>query len=159
MARRSREVWQLELDLSALSALERIRYLGERCHRSCRDHGGERAPQHRQHHGLRHVSVAGEKSRAKLADAGWGQNPYIEPGSPWENGHCESFNGNLRDELLNDEIFYSLKEAQIVIEQWRKPYNTVRPHSSIGYPPQSSEFANQILLRRIPIWLKKKNPT
>ena len=57
---------------------------------------------------------------------------YIEPGSPWENGYCESFNGKLRDELLNGEIFYSLKEAQIVIEQWRKHYNTVRPHSSLN---------------------------
>jgi putative transposase len=60
---------------------------------------------------------------------------YIEPGSPWENGYCESFNGKLRDELLNGENFYSLKEAQIVIEQWRKHYNTVRPHSSLGYRP------------------------
>ena len=50
---------------------------------------------------------------------------FIEPGSPWENGYCESFNGKLRDELLNGEIFYSLKEAQIVIEQWRKHYNTI----------------------------------
>ena len=51
---------------------------------------------------------------------------YIEPGSLWENGFCESFNGKLRDECLNGEIFYSLKEAQIVIERWRKEYNTVR---------------------------------
>ena len=55
---------------------------------------------------------------------------YIEAGSPWENGYCESFNGKLRDELLNGEIFYTLKEAQIVIESWRRHYNTVRPHSS-----------------------------
>ena len=54
----------------------------------------------------------------------------IEPGSPWENGYCESFNGKLRDECLNGEIFYSLKEAQIVIEQWREEYNTRRPHSA-----------------------------
>jgi len=60
---------------------------------------------------------------------------YIEPGSPWENGYCESFNGKLRDELLNGEIFYSLKEAQIVIEQWRVEYNTRRPHSALGYRP------------------------
>jgi putative transposase len=60
---------------------------------------------------------------------------YIEPGSPWENGYCESFNGKLRDECLNGEIFYSLKEAQVVIEQWRVQYNTVRPHSSLGYRP------------------------
>jgi transposase InsO family protein len=60
---------------------------------------------------------------------------YIEPGSPWENGYCESFNGKLRDECLNGEIFYSLKEAQIVIEQWRMEYNTRRPHSALGYRP------------------------
>jgi len=57
---------------------------------------------------------------------------YIEPGSPWENGYCESFNGKLRDECLNGEIVYSLKEAQVVIEQWRVEYNTRRPHSSLG---------------------------
>ena len=60
---------------------------------------------------------------------------YIEPGSPWENGYCESFNGKLRDECLNGEIFYSLKEAQIIIESWRKHYNTKRPHSALGYRP------------------------
>jgi len=60
---------------------------------------------------------------------------YIEPGSPWENGYCESFNGKFRDECLNGEIFYSLKEAQVVIEQWRVQYNEVRPHSSLGYRP------------------------
>jgi len=60
---------------------------------------------------------------------------YIEPGSPWENGYCESFNGKLRDELLNGEIFHSLREAQVVIEQWRVHYNTRRPHSALGYRP------------------------
>ena len=60
---------------------------------------------------------------------------YIERGSPWENGYCESFNGKLRDECLNGEIFYSLKEAQIVIERWRMEYNTERPHSALGYRP------------------------
>jgi putative transposase len=58
---------------------------------------------------------------------------YIEPGSPWENGYCESFNGKLRDEFLNGEIFYSLKEAQILTERWRVDYNTERPHSALGY--------------------------
>ena len=57
---------------------------------------------------------------------------YIEPGSPWENGYIESFNGRFRDELLNGEIFYTLKEAQIIIEGWRRQYNTVRPHSALG---------------------------
>ena len=60
---------------------------------------------------------------------------FIEPGSPWENGYCESFNGKLQDECLRQEIFYSLKEAQIVIEQWRRHYNTCRPHSALGYRP------------------------
>ena len=60
---------------------------------------------------------------------------FIEPGSPWENGYIESFNGKMRDELLSGEIFYSLKEAQVLIEMWRKHYNTVRPHSSLGYKP------------------------
>ncbi len=60
---------------------------------------------------------------------------FIEPGSPWENGYCESFNSKLRDELLNGEIFYSLAEARIVIESWRQHYNTKRPHSSLGYRP------------------------
>jgi len=60
---------------------------------------------------------------------------YIEPGSPWENGYNESFNGKLRDELLNREIFYTLKEAQTLIERWRQEYNTVRPHSALGYRP------------------------
>ena len=63
---------------------------------------------------------------------------YIEPGSPWENGYCESFNSKLRDELLNGEIFYSLKEAKIVIEAWRRHYNEVRPHSSLGYRPPAA---------------------
>ncbi|WP_317959661.1 IS3 family transposase [Phaeobacter inhibens] len=64
---------------------------------------------------------------------------YIEPGSPWENGYCESFNGRMRDELLNGEIFYSLREAQIIIEEWRKHYNTKRPHSALGYRPPAPE--------------------
>jgi putative transposase len=64
---------------------------------------------------------------------------FIEPGSPWENGYCESFNGKLRDELLKGEIFYSLKEAQIVIEQWRKHYNTIRPYSALGYRPPAPQ--------------------
>ena len=67
---------------------------------------------------------------------------FIEPGSPWENGYCESFNGKLRDELLNGEIFYSLKEAQVVIGQWQKHYNSIRPHSALNYrPPAPQTFA------------------
>ena len=72
-------------------------------------------------------------------DAVGAKTAYIEPGSPWENGYCESFNGKLRDELLNGEIFYTLKEAKIVIEAWRRHYNTIRPHSSLGYRPPAPE--------------------
>jgi putative transposase len=57
------------------------------------------------------------------------------PGSPWENGYCESFDSKLRDELLNGQIFYTLKEAKIIIERSRRHYNTIRPHSSLGYKP------------------------
>jgi len=64
---------------------------------------------------------------------------FIEPGSPWENGYCESFNSKLRDELLDGEIFYSLAEARTVIEAWRHHYNTKRPHSSLGYHPPAPE--------------------
>ena len=64
---------------------------------------------------------------------------YIEPGSPWENGYNESFNGKLRDELLNGEIFYSMTEAKVLIEQWRRHYNTIRPHSSLGYRPPAPQ--------------------
>ena len=67
------------------------------------------------------------------------QCAFIEPGSPWENGYVESFNARLRDELLNGEIFYTLKEAQILIEQWRIHYNTIRPHSALGYKPPAPE--------------------
>ena len=69
---------------------------------------------------------------------------YIEPGSPWENGYCESFNGKLRDELLNGEIFYSLKEAQVIIEQWRIHYNTKRPHSALGYRPPAPQAIDSV---------------
>ena len=64
---------------------------------------------------------------------------YIERGSPWENGYIESFNARLRDELLDGEIFYTLQEAQIVIESWRRHYNTIRPHASLGYKPPAPE--------------------
>ena len=71
---------------------------------------------------------------------------FIEPGSPWENGYIESFNGKLRDELLNREVFTTLTEAQVLIEQWRREYNQVRPHSSLGYWPPAPEA-------RIPVTL------
>ena len=83
---------------------------------------------------------------------GLGTGPlYIEPGSPWENGYCESFNGKLRTECLNGEIFYSLKEAQIVIGQWRQEYNTVRPHAALGYrPPAPGAYS--------PVWNQVSQP-
>jgi len=64
---------------------------------------------------------------------------FIEPGSPWENGYNESFNGKLRDELLNGEIFFTLKEAQVLVERWRVHYNTIRPHSSLDYRPPAPQ--------------------
>jgi putative transposase len=64
---------------------------------------------------------------------------FIEPGSPWENGYIESFNGKLRDELLNLEIFSTITEAKVLIEQWRRLYNGVRPHSAKGYRPPAPE--------------------
>jgi len=64
---------------------------------------------------------------------------FIEPGSPWENGYCESFNGKLRDELLDREIFYTLLEAKVLIERWRVHYNTQRPHSALGYRPPAPQ--------------------
>ena len=79
-----------------------------------------------------------KKVRDWIAAVG-AKTAYIEPGSPWENGYCESFNARFRDELLNGEIFYSLKEAQIIIEKWRSYYNKLRPHSSLGYRPPAPE--------------------
>ena len=67
------------------------------------------------------------------------QTAYIEPGSPWENGYCESFNSKLRDELLNGEVFFSLAEAQVLIEAWRRHFNAIRPHSSLKYRPPAPE--------------------
>ena len=76
---------------------------------------------------------------------------FIEPGSPWENGYNESFNGKLRDEVLNREVFYNLKEAKVIIERWRQEYNTVRPHSSLDYRPPSPETI--MPLHFDPFWL------
>ncbi len=64
---------------------------------------------------------------------------YIEPGSPWENGYIEGFNGKLRDECLNGELFYTLLEARVLIERWRQTYNHLRPHSALGYRPPAPE--------------------
>jgi transposase InsO family protein len=77
---------------------------------------------------------------------------YITPASPWENGYNESFNGSLRDELLNGEIFYSLAEAKVLIEAWRRHYNTIRPHSSLGYRPPARKRLRRH--RRLPAPLR-----
>jgi len=74
---------------------------------------------------------------------------FIAPGSPWENGYNESFNGKLKDELINREIFYTLREVQILVEQWRREYNTIRPHSSLGYRPPAPQA-----IRPSRAWLK-----
>jgi len=71
---------------------------------------------------------------------------FIEPGSPWENGYIESFNGKVRDELLNREIFTNLTEAKILIEGWRKEYNQVRPHSALNYRPPAPEAIMEVTL-------------
>lgn len=82
------------------------------------------------------------------------QTLFIEPGCPWENGYVESFNGKLRDELLNREIFYTLTEAQVLLERWRIHYNTRRPHSSLGYrPPAPEAIQRQTDLTEITIGL------
>jgi transposase InsO family protein len=67
------------------------------------------------------------------------EDAVYRTGSPWENGYCASFNAKLRNELLNGEIFYTLREAQVLIEQWRRPYDRVRPHSALGYRPPAPE--------------------
>lgn len=71
---------------------------------------------------------------------------FIEPGSPWENGYIESFNGKLRDEVLNREIFYTLQEAKVLIEQWRKEYNQIRPHSALRYRSPAPEVRMSVFL-------------
>ena len=81
------------------------------------------------------------------------QTLYIEPGSPWENGYIESFNGKLRDELLNGEIFDTLWEAQVLTQRWRRIYNQERPHSSLGYrPPAPETFLPRDNPRTSPVW-------
>ena len=76
--------------------------------------------------------------RGWLSDVGV-KTLFIEPGSPWENGYIESFNGKLRDEMLNGEVFTTLLEAKVLIERWRSHYNTARPHCSLGYRPPAPE--------------------
>ena len=75
---------------------------------------------------------------------------FIEPGSPWENGYCESFNSKLRDELLNAELFSTLYEAEVLIESWRRHYNAIRPHSSLGYRPPGTirNFVRKVMMMK-----------
>jgi len=80
-----------------------------------------------------------ESGKATCRPAVGAKTAYIAPGSPWENGYVESFNARLRDELLEGEIFYTLREAEVVIESWRRHYNTVRPHASLGFRPPAPE--------------------
>jgi transposase InsO family protein len=94
------------------------------------------APQHvRSDNGPEFVALAVQEWIAAVG----AKTAYIEPGSPWENGYIESFNARLRDELLNGEIFYSLAEARVVIESWRRHFNAVRPHGSLGYRAPAPE--------------------
>jgi putative transposase len=95
-----------------------------------------RVPEHiRSDNGPEFVAKAG---RAGLDRGGAAKTAYIALGSPWENGFIESFNARLREELFDGEIFYSLSEAKVVIESWRRHYNTERPHGSLGYRPASA---------------------
>ncbi len=84
---------------------------------------------------------------------------FIEKASPWENGYVESFNGKLRDELLRAEVFNSLREAQVLIEQWRRHYNTVRPHASLGDRAPAPEVFVPVLAARIPAPPRPASPT
>ena len=97
---------------------------------------------------------------AAIAVKGWitgvgAKTAYVEPGSPWENGYVESFNGKFRDELLSCEIFNTLAEAKVLIEQWRVHYNTARPHSSLGYRPPAPE----VVVRTLPPPASGPGPT
>ncbi len=97
---------------------------------------------------------------AAIAVKGWitgvgAKTAYIEPGSPWENGYVESFNGKFRDELLSCEIFNTLAEAKVLIEQWRVHYNTARPHSSLGYRPPAPE----VIVPMLPLPVTDPGPT
>ena len=83
---------------------------------------------------------------------------YIAPGSPWENGFIESFNARLRDELLDGEIFYTLAEARIVIESWRRHFNTVRPHGSLGYKPPAPEVFVPAMTARAAALFRQATP-
>jgi transposase InsO family protein len=86
-------------------------------------------------HAIKEVAISRISQRQSWIRTVGAKTAYITPGSSWENGFCENFNARFSDKLLSDEKFYSLKEAQIIIEQWRKHHNTIRPHSELGYRP------------------------
>ena len=110
-------MWREELEVQVIEALADVML-----NRGSRKHWlGQRA------------GVRGRGITEVVGESGTG-TLYLEPGSGWENGYCESFNGKLRDECLNGES-HPLKEAQVVIEKWRVVYNTLRPHSALGYRP------------------------
>ena len=99
----------------------------------------------RSHDGLEFIA---EAVRQWIKAVG-SETAYIEPGSPCENGSCESFHARLKDELFHGEIFCTLREAKIVIEQWRRHYNTKRPHSALGYRPPAPESNITMETRRV----------
>jgi transposase InsO family protein len=94
-----------------------------------------------------------KKLRSYLSDFGV-KTAYIEPGSPWENGFCESFNGTFGDNLLDGENFYSQKEAQIIVGEWDKHYNHIRPHSALGYRPPAPQTQVPQLMQNQPMLLQ-----
>jgi putative transposase len=102
-----------------------------------RTSGQESKTARQRHHGPEFIAKAVQHWLGRIGV----KTLTITPGSPWENGYCESFNGSLRDELLDGEIFYTLAEAKMLIEAWRRHYNTIRPHSSLGYRPPAPEAA------------------
>jgi transposase InsO family protein len=111
------------------------------------------------HPGLHPVRQWARVRRQSCAEAwitgGGAKTAFIEPGSPWENGCVESFNAKLRDELLNAEVFHTLAEARVLIEQWRQHYNTQRPHAALGYRPPAPE----VLLPMLPWRDRGSGPT
>ena len=90
-----------------------------------------------------------DKVKRWLAEQGT-ETVYIEPGHPWENGYCESFNGKFRDECLNEEVFYNQRYAQVVVEKWRREYNTERPHSSLGYRTPAEVARDSVVVAGVP---------
>jgi transposase InsO family protein len=102
---------------------------------------------------IRKIMKIAKELRSWLSGIGV-KTAYIEPGSPWENGFCESFNGTFRDNLLDGEISFSLKEAQIIVGKWVKYYNHVRPHSALGYRQPAPQTQITQILQNQPMLLQ-----